>query len=102
MGCDTFDERQRAWIFQRRPQPGRSAALAQDMDEVWIEFGSKVTGRARPATRAVARLQELRRAPVLLHLHCARWNESVSIRARWGSGVEVNQRAGQHAELDDR
>lgn len=76
MGCATLDERQRAWIFQPSDRAwGSTAELAQDMDDVWVEFHSKVTGEpARlhglwaPASRNAAK------APVLLYLHGARWN----------------------------
>ena len=77
LGCSTLDEKQRAWIFQPSDRAwGGSAALAQDMDEVWIDFSSTVTG-------SPARLNGLwlaadgpgaAQAPVLLYLHGARWN----------------------------
>ncbi|MFC5497868.1 alpha/beta hydrolase [Caenimonas terrae] len=77
LGCATLDEHERAWIFQPSDRAwGGSAALAQDMDDVWIDFSSKVTD-------APARLHGLwlaadgphaARAPVLLYLHGARWN----------------------------
>ena len=77
LGCSSLDEKQRAWIFQPSDRAwGGSAALAQDMDEVWIDFSSKVT-------QAPARLHGLwlaaegarsAQAPVLLYLHGARWN----------------------------
>ena len=77
VGCSTLDEKQRAWIFQPSDRAwGGSAALAQDMDEVWVDFDSKVT-------EAPARLHGLwlaadgpgaGQAPVLLYLHGARWN----------------------------
>ena len=76
VGCATLDERQRAWIFQPSDRSwGASAEAARDMQAVWIEFGSRVTGEpARlhglwlPADRHPAS------APVLLYLHGARWN----------------------------
>ena len=77
LGCSTLDERQRAWIFQPSDRAwGGSAALAQDMEEVWIDFSSTVTS-------SPARLHGLwlaadgpgaAPAPVLLYLHGARWN----------------------------
>ena len=77
LGCGTLDEKQRAWIFQPSDRAwGGSAALAQDMDDVWIDFSSSVT-------EAPARLHGLwlaadgprsAQAPVLLYLHGARWN----------------------------
>lgn len=81
LGCATLDEKQRAWIFQPSDRAwGGSAALAQDMDDVWIDFGSAVT-------EAPAKLHGLwlaaggprpDQSPVLLYLHGARWNVSGS------------------------
>ena len=77
LGCSTLDEKQRAWIFQPSDRAwGGSAAMAQDMDDVWVDFNSKVT-------EAPARLHGLwlaadgprsAQSPVLLYLHGARWN----------------------------
>lgn len=85
VGCGTLDEKQRAWIFQPSDRSwGGSAALAQDMDDVWIEFDSKVTGA--PAKLHGLWLAARHRAgdgPVLLYLHGARWNvEGSSPRVR--------------------
>jgi uncharacterized protein len=73
MGCGTLDEKQRAWIFQPSDQSwGNSASAAEDMDDVWVDFGSKVTGQA---TRLHGLwLPAAKDAPVLLYLHGARWN----------------------------
>jgi alpha-beta hydrolase superfamily lysophospholipase len=76
VGCATLEERQREWIFQPGDRAwGGSASLAEGMDDVWIPFHSRVTGKE-------ARLHGLwlpaeRRpdtGPVLLYLHGARWN----------------------------
>ncbi|MBC7467989.1 MAG: alpha/beta fold hydrolase [Ramlibacter sp.] len=77
LGCAALDQKQRAWIFQPSDLAwGGSAELAQDMDDVWIGFDSRVT-------ETPARLHGLwlaadgpgtARAPVLLYLHGARWN----------------------------
>ncbi len=76
LGCASLDERQREWIFQPGDRAwGGSAALAEGMDDVWIEFPSKVTGE--PARLHGLWLEADRpRAdtPVLLYLHGARWN----------------------------
>ena len=105
-GCNTFDERQRAWIFQPSDRSwGGSAEAARGMDNVWIEFQSKVTGQAsqlhglwieadKPLVSLAAdkmlkvnlpAQQGLLSAgfanddrPVLLYLHGARWNVSGS------------------------
>lgn len=75
VGCATLEERERALIFQPSDRAwGGSAALAEGMDDVWIEFESKVSeapvklhGLWLPADKPVS-------APVLLYLHGARWN----------------------------
>jgi uncharacterized protein len=76
VGCGTLDERQRAWIFQPSDRSwGGSAALAQDMDDVWIEFASKVTGEPTKLHGLwIASERDADKAPVLLYLHGARWN----------------------------
>ena len=80
-GCATLDEKQRGWIFQPSDRSwGSSAALTQDMKDVWIDFDSAATGQpvklhglwlpadaAQPAWNGA-------KAPVLLYLHGARWN----------------------------
>jgi hypothetical protein len=76
-GCSALEEKERTWIFQPSDRAwGGSAELAQEMDDVWIDFDSKVT-------EAHARLHGLwlaadgpraANAPVLLYLHGARWN----------------------------
>jgi uncharacterized protein len=76
MGCSTLDERQRAWIFQPSDRSwGGTAELAREMDDVWVQFRSKVTGEDvklhglwLPAAKNPGK------APVLLYLHGARWN----------------------------
>ena len=85
VGCATLDARQRAWIFQPSDASwGSTAQLAKDMEPVWIDFESRVTGE--PArllglwAEAAAKRPD---APVLLYLHGARWNgESSSPRVR--------------------
>lgn len=76
MGCATLDERQRAWIFQPSDRSwGSTAELARDMDDVWVEFDSKVTGeRTRLHGLWLAGESKSARGPVLLYLHGARWN----------------------------
>jgi uncharacterized protein len=80
VGCATIEERQREWIFQPGDRAwGGSASLAEGMEDVWIPFRSRVTGKdARlhglwlPAERQPAT------GPVLLYLHGARWNVAAS------------------------
>jgi pimeloyl-ACP methyl ester carboxylesterase len=101
-GCSTFDERQRAWIFQPSDRSwGGSTEAARDMDDVWVEFQSKVTGQVSQlhglwieADKPLASLAADKMLkvglpaqhglpaavlsnddrPVLLYLHGARWN----------------------------
>lgn len=74
LGCSTLDAKQRAWIFQPSERSwGNSAAAAEGMDDVWIDFTSRVTGeptRLHGLWLAADRTD----APVLLYLHGARWN----------------------------
>jgi alpha-beta hydrolase superfamily lysophospholipase len=76
VGCSTLDERQRAWIFQPSDRSwGASADYARDMQPVWIDFGSRVTGE--PVKLHGLWLPAAERpddAPILLYLHGARWN----------------------------
>ncbi len=83
IGCASFDEKQRQWIFQPQTaaastQPGRT----QGMDDVWIEY-------AAPSNTTTVKLHALwlanadLHAPVLLYLHGARRNvESSAFRIR--------------------
>ncbi|MFZ3140204.1 alpha/beta hydrolase [Polaromonas sp.] len=83
-GCATLDEQQRSWIFQPSDRSwGASAELARDMQDVWIAFDSKTTGRPvrlhglwLPASKEQAGWSGngAREAPLLLYLHGARWN----------------------------
>lgn len=76
LGCSTIDERQRAWIFQPSDRAwGGTAEMARDMDDVWVEFESKVTGEpARLHGLWLASENRPAEGPVLLYLHGARWN----------------------------
>jgi hypothetical protein len=76
VGCSTLDEKQRGWIFQPGDRSwGGSAELARDMEPVWIEFGSRVTGEpARLHGLWLPAGKNPEGAPVLLYLHGARWN----------------------------
>jgi uncharacterized protein len=76
LGCTSFDEKQRAWIFQPSDRSwGGSAYMAGDMDDVWVEFASQVTEQpARLHGLWLAAKQRPAEGPVLLYLHGARWN----------------------------
>jgi uncharacterized protein len=76
MGCSSLDERQREWIFQPSDRSwGGTADLAREMDDVWIEFTSKVTGEpVRLHGLWLPSERNPSKGPVLLYLHGARWN----------------------------
>jgi uncharacterized protein len=80
VGCSTLDERQREWIFQPSDRSrSTSAEYSQGMEDVWIEFDSKVTERpARLHALWLPAAQQPQDKPVLLYLHGARWNVSGS------------------------
>jgi uncharacterized protein len=44
-GCGTLDEKQREWIFQPSDLSWSGAQPDQDMQNVWLEFDSQVTGQ---------------------------------------------------------
>ena len=79
-GCATLDEQQRGWIFQPSDRSwGASADLVQDMQDVWIGYDSRITGKPvklhglwLPATGPAA--WSGAKAPLMLYLHGARWN----------------------------
>ena len=81
-GCAVLDEKQRAWIFQPTDRAwGNSAAMAEGMQDVWIEFDSRVSGQPvrlhglwHAADRPVGGASAPTCAPVLLYLHGARWD----------------------------
>ena len=44
-GCASLDDKQREWIFQPSDRAwGNSAAEAEGMQDVWIDFSSRITG----------------------------------------------------------
>ena len=87
-GCATFHEKQGEWIFQPTGRTWGGPDGARGMEDVWIEFDSRLTGRpvrlhalwlaADPTATTSPSAQ-----PVMLYLHGARWNvESSAFRAR--------------------
>ena len=92
-GCAVLDEKQRAWIFQPSDRAwGNSGAAAQGMDEVWVDFQSKITQQpvklhglwhAADPGKTGAGASDATGGPVLLYLHGARWNvNGSSMRVR--------------------
>ena len=86
-GCATLDEKQRVWIFQPSDRSWAGGLrAAQDMEDVWIEFPSSITGKPvklHGLWAANANFAEQADAPVLLYLHGARFNVTGSaFRAR--------------------
>jgi alpha-beta hydrolase superfamily lysophospholipase len=76
LGCASLDQKQREWIFQPSDRAwGGSADEAEGMDQVWIDFPSKVTGEPSRLHALWLESDKPRAgAPVLLYLHGARWN----------------------------
>ena len=88
-GCAALDAKQRQWIFQPSDNAWGGVTAAADMQDVWIDFTSKVEdGPARlhalwlpavsaarlPIGNAAAEAAPSEGPPVLLYLHGARWN----------------------------
>ncbi|MFT3720191.1 alpha/beta hydrolase [Pseudorhodoferax sp.] len=74
-GCGLLDERQRDWIFQPGDRSwGHSAAMAEGMEDVWIDFHSQVSGRPVRLHGLWLPAGQPADGPVLLYLHGARWN----------------------------
>ena len=76
VGCGTLDEKQREWIFQPSDRAwGGSASYAEGMEDVWIEFTSRVTGEPVKLHGLWLEADDAGpETPVLLYLHGARWN----------------------------
>jgi uncharacterized protein len=72
-GCATLDAKQGEWIFNPTDRTwGNTAEMAAGMQEAWVSFDSKLTGK--PAKLHLLINGESKDKPVLLYLHGARWN----------------------------
>ena len=50
-GCATLDAKQREWIFQPSDRAWGGAQSTDDMQDVWIAFDSRATGKAEKLHR---------------------------------------------------
>lgn len=76
-GCATLDAKQREWIFQPSDRAWGGAQFTGDMEDVWVDFNSRATGKAEQL-HGLYLPSSQEDAPVLLYLHGARWNVSGS------------------------
>ncbi len=73
VGCATLHDKQGDWIFNPRDGTwGNSAEVASNMQEAWVEFQSKETGKSAKLHLLINPAEQ--QSPVLLYLHGARWN----------------------------
>ena len=73
VGCATLHDKQGDWIFNPRDGTwGNSAEVASNMQEAWVEFQSKETGKSAKLHLLINPAEA--KSPVLLYLHGARWN----------------------------
>ncbi len=73
-GCAVLDMKQREWVFQPSDRTwGGGLAAAEGMQDVWIDFDSRITGE-RARLHALWLPQPRADAPTLLYLHGARWD----------------------------
>lgn len=73
VGCATLHEKQGQWIFNPTDRTwGNTAELAAGMQEAWVLFDSKVTGK--PTRLHLLIHGDTDKQPILLYLHGARWN----------------------------
>ena len=72
-GCSTLHEKQGQWIFSPTDRTwGNTVELAAGMDEAWVTFDSKETGKPTKLHLLINGNDATK--PVLLYLHGARWN----------------------------
>ncbi len=72
-GCATLHEKQGQWIFNPTDRTwGNTAEMAAGMDEAWVTFDSKETGKPTKLHLLINGNDPAK--PMLLYLHGARWN----------------------------
>jgi uncharacterized protein len=72
-GCAALDTKQGEWIFSPSDRTwGNTAEMAAGMEEGWVSFDSKITGK--PTKVHLLINGDSKDKPVLLYLHGARWN----------------------------
>ncbi len=72
-GCAALHEKQGQWIFSPTDRTwGNTVEMAAGMDEAWVTFDSKETGK--PTKLHLLINGNDANKPVLLYLHGARWN----------------------------
>ncbi len=76
VGCAALDTQQGQWIFNPSDRAwGNTASLASSMQEAWIDYDSKVTGKPVKLHALISPANAQRTdPPVMLYLHGARWN----------------------------
>lgn len=75
LGCGSFEEQQRKWIFQPTKETWWAGArAAEGMEDVWIDFHSSASGTPARLHGLWLPQQKNADAPVLLYLHGARWD----------------------------
>ena len=73
MGCAALHEKQGQWIFSPTDRTwGNTVELAAGMDEAWVNFDSKETGKPTKLHLLINGNDAAK--PMLLYLHGARWN----------------------------
>jgi uncharacterized protein len=73
MGCSALHEKQGQWIFSPTDRTwGNTVELAAGMDEAFVSFDSKETGKPTKLHLLINGNDPAK--PVLLYLHGARWN----------------------------
>ena len=73
VGCSALHEKQGQWIFSPTDRTwGNTVELAAGMDEAFVQFDSKITGKPTKLHLLINGNDTAK--PMLLYLHGARWN----------------------------